>query len=49
MKKLLKNKGYIDFGNNKENEDEYNSEKDMSILYLDIVLNMIIMWEVDNE
>lgn len=48
-KKLLKNKGYTDFGNNKENEDEYNSEKDMSIPYLDTVPNMITMREVDNE
>lgn len=26
-KKLLHNKGYPDFGNNKENGDEYNSKK----------------------
>lgn len=49
-KKLLQNKGYPDFGNNKENENEYNSDKDMSIPYLDRVPNKLTtMREVDNE
>lgn len=43
MKKLLKNKGYIDFGNNNENWDEYNSEEDMSIFYLNRFLNKLII------
>lgn len=49
-KKLLKNKGYTDFGNNNENWDEYNSEEDMSIPYLNRLPNKsTTMREVDNE